>query len=280
MTTIFSLHTITLLPDSFIIIALILFGFLWGSFLNVVIYRLPLIDIAGLRYRTPYTLMFLAWPLSFCPKCKKNIRPWHNIPVLSYLWLRGKGACCQTPIHIRYLFIELLGGVIVYAAYYYSQSPFEFACLFVLFSILLVASVIDLYRYYLLDILTLPLLWLGLLVNINDQFAVLSDAVLGAALGYVALFSIDYVFSIILKKQAMGMGDMKLMAALGAWLGWQDLPLLLFIGSILAIVLTGIRRLIRGRYKRQVPFGACLALAGVIMLLYGEVIMVHYWLRV
>lgn len=263
------------------VVGVALFGLLLGSFFNVVIHRLPLTDVAGLRRRTPYTLSYLSWPLSFCPHCKATIPPWHNIPVISYLWLRGRGACCNQPIRLRYLVVELSGGALFLLSLFYARDWFDFTCLAIFFSFLFVAAAIDLYRYYLLDVLTLPLLWLGLLVNINTQFAPLSDAVIGAAVGYTVLLGIAYFVGKVLNRQAMGMGDFKLTAAIGAWLGWQDLPLLLFLASCLGVVFAGVRAVIRHRRKkRYIPFGVCLAAAAGIVVLYGDEITTQYFLFV
>ena len=140
-------------------------------------------------------------------------------------------------------------------------------------SVLLVAAVIDLRRYYLLDILTMPLLWLGLLANVDSRFALLEDAVLGAAAGYLFLSTLSAVMSMVLKKRAMGGGDFKLTAALGAWLGWQMLPLLLFLAAVLGLFFAGWRYLRRGR-ARFIPFGLTLSLAGALLLFWGHDLMI------
>lgn len=252
------------------------FGLLWGSFLNVVIYRLPRIDIAGLRRNTPHTLSYLAWPLSFCPHCKKGIPPWYNIPLLSYLILGGSSKCCRQPISWLYPAIESCGALIVIAAFVAAAGWLDALLIIVFLSILLVNSVIDARRFYLLDILTYPLLWLGLLANIDARFALLPDAVIGAAGGYVVLAVFSGLFSRIIGRQAMGMGDYKLFAALGAWLGWPMLPMLLFLAALLGIAFSGLRTLVRGRGSR-IPFGPSLSLAGALMLFFGDEIMLAYW---
>ena len=258
-------------------LAAVFFGLLLGSFLNVVIYRLPQTDAAGLR-KTDNTLFFLAWPMSFCPRCKAGILPWHNIPLLSFFMLRGRTHCCGKTIHWRYPLIETLGAVIVYIAVSHYRDPVDIILAITFMSLLLTASAIDWERFYLLDIITLPLLWLGLLANLDTRFALLPDAVIGAAAAYLFLFFINGSFSLLAKRQAMGMGDFKLFAALGAWLGWQPLPMVLFIAAVLGVILSTVHRIVRGRGRgKRIPFGPCLAAGGALMLLWGEKIMLAYW---
>lgn len=256
--------------------ALCFFGLLLGSFLNVVVYRLPLTEAAGVRTDSTRSLWYLAWPLSFCPHCQTPIKPHHNIPLLSFLLLRGKSHCCQRPISWRYPLMEACGVLIVWAAWAQYDSLPDRLFVTVFLSLLLTAALIDWQRFYLLDILTLPLLWLGLLANLDARFALLSDAVIGAAGGYLALAAVTGAFSLLIGKRAMGMGDFKLFAALGAWLGWQSLPILIFIAAVAGLLLGGARFLVRRR-GRHVPFGPCLAIAGVLMLFYGDDIMLAYW---
>lgn len=258
----------------FFIVVVFLFGLLWGSFLNVVIYRLPQIDIAGLRHRTPYRLRFLAFPLSFCPHCKAPIKPWHNIPLLSFLLLRGKSRCCRQPIGWSYPLVELSGGGIFLATLWFSTNWVDALFVAAFLSLLFVNAVIDWRRLYLLDVLTYPLLWLGLLANIDARFALLSDAVLGAVGGYVVLLLLSAALSGILGRRAVGMGDYKLVAALGAWLGWQALPMLIFLAALIGIALAVLRRFWR---RRHIPFGPALSIAAALMLFFGGDIMLAYW---
>ena len=144
-------------------------------------------------------------------------------------------------------------------------------------SFLLVASIIDLKRYYLLDILTLPLLWLGLLANLDARFVLINEAVLGAVAGYLSLALLSAAVSPIINRRAMGEGDFKLLAALGAWLGWQMLPFVLFTASIIALFFSAVKSFVRGRGGRQIPFGPCLSVAAIIMLFYGNEIILYYW---
>lgn len=261
-----------------------LLGLLWGSFLNVVVYRLPQTDAAELGARRGRTLAFLAWPLSFCPQCAAPIPPWRNIPILSYVFLRGRAPCCDSRISPLYPLGEIMGAVTILwpLAHFGFGVDMILAALFL--SFLLAASAIDLQRRYLLDLLTLPLLWLGLLANIDARFAVLSDAVLGAAGGYLGMRALSVVFTFIVRKQAMGGGDFVLMAALGAWLGWRDLPFLLFLASLLGVAGSVVKfffdRVVRRKrrkfWSRYIGFGPCLSLSGALMLFYGDELMFAY----
>ena len=145
----------------------------------------------------------------------------------------------------------------------------------IFFSTLLCLSVIDMQRFCLLDILTLPLLWLGLLVNLDARFALLPDAVIGAAVGYLSLAVLNFIFSLIIGTRSIGMGDYKLLAAIGAWLGWQMLPILLFIASIIGVMLGVFQRNVRTR-TRYLPFGPCLSAAAIIMALTGDKLLLAY----
>lgn len=252
------------------------FGLLWGSFLNVVVYRLPQTDAADLGARRGRSLAFLAWPLSFCPRCGAPIPPWRNIPILSYLALGGKAPCCDSRISPRYPLGEILGaGTILWPLWHFGPGV-DAALAAVFLSFLLVASAIDLQRRYLLDLLTLPLMWLGLLANIDSRFTLLPDAVLGAAGGYLGLWALGVVFSFVLRKKAIGEGDFKLLAALGAWLGWRDLPFLLFLASLLGVAAAAAAFVLRRRRRRWMPFGPFLSLAGALMLFYGDEIVFAY----
>ena len=262
--------------DPVFILALVFLGLLLGSFLNVVIYRLPQTKEAEVRSNTPYSLWYLAWPMSFCPHCQTPIKPYHNIPLFSFLLLFGKSSCCGQPIGWRYPLVELCGAVIVLAAWWHYDNLVDGVLVTVFLSVLMVAAVIDWQRFYLFDILTLPLLWLGLVANIDARFVLLPDAVAGAAGGYVVLALLTGVFSFFIKKRAMGNGDFKLLAALGAWLGWQPLPILVFIAAVLGLLLGAGRYLVRRR-GRHLPFGPCLAAAGVVMLFWGDELMLAYW---
>lgn len=251
-------------------------GLLWGGFLAVAVYRLPQTAAAQLRRNSRLGIAFLATPASFCPRCKATLRPWHKIPVLSYVLLRGRCAFCGGDIGRRYPLIELGGLAIVIAAMTAYAAPVDRALAAAFLSFLLTLSVIDLRRYYLLDILTLPLLWLGLAANLDSRFALLDEAVMGAMLGYLALKMLSWAFSWVIKKEAIGGGDSKLFAAIGAWLGAGALPFVLFIAVAAGLALGLWRNITRGR-GRHIPFGPCLSVAAVVMLFYGDAVKVAYW---
>ena len=252
------------------------FGLLWGSFLNVVVYRLPQTDAADLGAGRGRSLAFLAWPPSFCPRCGASIPFWRNIPVLSYLLLLGRAPCCGARITFRYPLGEILGaGTVLWPMSHFGLGV-DAALAAIFLSFLLVASAIDLQRRYLLDLLTLPLVWLGLLANVDSRFTLLPDAVLGAAGGYIGLWALGGIFSFVLRKKAIGEGDFKLVAALGAWLGWRDLPFLLFLASLLGVAAALAAFVTRRRRRKWLPFGPFLSLSGALMLFYGDEIVFAY----
>lgn len=269
---------------------LLLLGLVVGSFLNVVIYRLPLMMQAQWRRdcsellehepSRPPPRLNLATPNSHCPHCQAPVRPWHNIPVLSYLALGGKCASCGARISPRYPVIELLTGLLtLWLGLHYGASPQLLGA--ILFSwALLTLSVIDIDTQLLPDDITLPLLWLGLLFNLGGHFVPLADAVLGAAAGYLILWAVYWLFKLVTGKEGMGYGDFKLLAALGAWLGWQSLPMIILlsslVGAVVGIALMAIKR--RGR-EIPIPFGPYLALAGWLSLIWGEQLL-NAWLGV
>ena len=260
-------------------VAAAIIGLLIGSFLNVVIYRLPLmmqreIDnyLAQENGQTlPHVERFnLLMPRSRCPQCGVPIAFWQNIPLLGYLLLRGHCGHCQTRISWRYPAVELLSAILsIVVVAQFGLGPKGAAALLLVY-FLLALSVIDARTQLLPDHLTLPLLWLGLIINLHGLFAALPDAVIGAAAGYLVLWSIYWVHRLISGREGIGFGDFKLFAALGAWLGWQVLPLLLLLASCMAAVI-GFALLLSGRHTRHqsLPFGPYLALAGGLMLLLG-----------
>jgi leader peptidase (prepilin peptidase)/N-methyltransferase len=261
-------------------IAAIVFGLLIGSFLNVVIYRVPkMMQRESDNYvahesgkELPHTDRFNLWaPRSACPHCGHQITALENIPVISWLVLRGKCSACKAPISARYPAIELLTGLLSgLLIWHFGSGWVGLASL--LFTWLLVAmTFIDFDTQLLPDDLTYPLLWAGLLVNLHGLFVPLSDAVIGAMAGYLVLWSIYWLFKLATGKEGMGYGDFKLLAALGAWLGWKALPTIILLSSVVGAVV-GISLIVfarRGRDK-PIPFGPYLAAAGLIALLYGE----------
>lgn len=256
------------------------FGLLIGSFLNVVIHRIPkMMQRESDNYVAhesgkplPHTERFnLMLPRSACPQCGHQITALENIPVISYLALRGKCSGCKTPISVRYPIIELLtGSLSAFLIWHFGSGPAGLATL--LFAYLLIAmTFIDADTQLLPDDLTLPLLWAGLLINLQATFVPLSDAVIGAAAGYLSLWSIYWLFKLVTGKEGMGYGDFKLLAALGAWLGWSMLPIILLLSSVVGAIV-GICLIVfskRGR-DNPIPFGPYLAAAGMIALLYGK----------
>lgn len=261
-------------------IAAAVLGLLIGSFLNVVIHRVPkMIQRESDNYvahesgkELPHTDRFnLMVPRSSCPHCGHQITALENIPVISWLLLGGKCSACKAPISPRYpaveLFTALLSGVLVWN---FGSGWAGLATL--LFAWLLVAmTFIDFDTKFLPDDLTYPLLWAGLLVNMNGMFVPLRDAVIGAAAGYLALWSVYWLFKLATGKEGMGYGDFKLLAALGAWLGWKMLPTIILLSSVVGAIV-GITLIVVARRSRDnpIPFGPYLAAAGMIALLYGE----------
>lgn len=266
-------------------------GLVAGSFLNVVIHRLPLmmerewrhqcrdVDDAdpGDAHDTGEDTFNLMVPRSRCPACGHPIGALENIPLVSYLFLRGRCRACGTAIPLRYPLVELLGGVLAVAVLLQFGITWAAAAAIVLSWSLLALTFIDLDTMLLPDQITLPLLWLGLLVNLDGTFATLGDAVVGAVAGYGLLWLVYHGFRLITGKEGMGYGDFKLLAMLGAWMGWQVLPVIILLSSVVG-ALTGIALIVVGRRQRSqpLPFGPFLAAAGWIALMWGEDIMDAY----
>ncbi|BCS50310.1 type 4 prepilin-like proteins leader peptide-processing enzyme [Aeromonas jandaei] len=261
-----------------------LFSLMIGSFLNVVIHRLPIMlerewqaEYRG--YFTPeeeqateprYNLMV---PRSACPHCGHAITALENIPLLSWLWLKGRCSECQAPISARYPLVELLTALLSVAVVMVISPGWGTLAALLLTWVLVALTFIDLEKMLLPDQLTLPLLWGGLLFNLIGGFAPLADAVIGAMAGYLVLWSLYWAFKLLTGKEGMGYGDFKLLAALGAWLGWQALPIILLlsslVGAIIGISLIALRKHHQGN---PIPFGPYLAIAGWIALLWGDTI--------
>jgi leader peptidase (prepilin peptidase)/N-methyltransferase len=264
-------------------------GLAVGSFLNVVIYRLPRRmqqewrrDCCALLNVTPPADLAeeapgLVFPRSRCPHCGHAIRPWENIPVMSYLLLRGKCSSCHQPISKRYPMVELLtASLSLLVSLRFGVSAQTIAALLFTWS-LIALSGIDLDHKLLPDDITLPLLWLGLLVNTFMLFVGVFPALLGAMAGYLVLWIVYHVFRLLTGKDGMGYGDFKLLAALGAWNGIQLLPLMLVVASLLG-AMVGTTLILSGRQQRSqpIPFGPYLALAGWVALLWGPQLTVTY----
>lgn len=261
-----------------------------GSFLNVVIYRLPIMMERSWQHEyqsyfqpdqtndATNTTFNLIKPDSTCPHCQHKIRAWENIPLISWLYLRGKCSQCKKPISARYPLVELATGLLsLLVAWHFGFGMQAFAAVFFTWC-LIAMTFIDLDKMLLPDQITLPLLWLGLLLSTNGLFVNTTDAIIGAAAGYLCLWSIYWGFKLLTGKEGMGYGDFKLLAALGAWLGWQQLPIVVLLSSFVGAVIGVSMIVIQGKDKTQpIPFGPYLAIAGWLTLLYGQWIADQYW---
>ena len=264
------------------------FGLLIGSFLNVVILRFPQQlyrrwalesqDILGIENKvTDEPDVTLIGPASRCPKCGTGVRPWHNIPVLSYLLLKGRCASCSASISAQYPLVELFTATIVALLMYFYGATITTFYSVILACCLIALAGIDLQERLLPDQITLPLLWLGLFANINGVFAPLPEAVLGAIAGYLSLWGVYWLFKLITGKEGMGYGDFKLLAALGAWLGWELLPLVIVLSSAVGAIVGLLMVIIGGKDRNlQIPFGPFLATAGWIALIWGDNMITWY----
>lgn len=255
-------------------------GLVVGSFLNVVIHRLPkmlergwMVECAQLRGEEPLPAekLTLATPRSRCPSCGHGIAAWENIPIVSFLFLRGRCRACHARISLRYPLVETLSGVLSgYAIWHFGASWAGIGALFFMWC-MIALTFIDFDTQLLPDSITLPLLWAGLLLNLGSAFTDLRSAVIGAAAGYLSLWSVYWAFKLATGKEGMGYGDFKLLAAIGAWLGWQMLPLTILASSMVGAVV-GIALIVFARHGRSIPipFGPYLAAATVIALFWGK----------
>lgn len=265
-------------------------GLCVGSFLNVVVYRLPLMMEHGWKHECHEFLELplpeseqkpssfnLATPASACPNCGHNLRFWENIPVLSYLFLRGKCSSCKTAISIQYPLVEMFTGIASLTVAYQLGITLQTLAALGFTWVLISLTLIDLKKQLLPDNMTLPLLWFGIFLSLFDVFTDLKSSIIGAMAGYLILWSVYHLFKLLTKKEGMGFGDFKLLAALGAWAGFGYLPLIILISSVVGSV-AGIAMLIIGKTKQQqpIPFGPYLAIAGWIALLWGETINTAY----
>ncbi len=266
-------------PATLVVVCSI-FGLLIGSFLNVVIHRLPIMmerewqaqcaELAGnvVPNAEPFSLVA---PRSRCPHCGHLIGALENIPILSYLLQKGCCKGCGKGISPRYPLVEALTGFAFgYAAWHFGFSLASIGAMFFL-TIMIALTFIDADTQLLPDDLTLPLLWAGLLINLFHTFTTLPNAVIGAAVGYLALWSVYWLFKLATGKEGMGYGDFKLLAAIGAWLGWPLLPLVILLSSLVGAVI-GVALIVLAKRGRNVPmpFGPYLAIAGVIALFWGN----------
>ena len=264
-------------PEIFISFVSVI-GLMVGSFLNVVIYRIPkmleqewtsqcceLLETE--RPKEPKVT--LSTPNSTCPKCEHEIKPWENIPVISYLFLRGKCSSCKTHISLRYPIIELITGILSLGVVCVLGANGAGFSALLLTWVLIALTMIDFDAQLLPDNMTLPLVWLGLIVNSYELFVPLENALWGAVAGYLSLWTVYHGFKLLTGKEGMGFGDFKLLAALGAWMGWQLLPVIILLSSLVGAVVGILLILIKGRDKNiPIPFGPYLAAAGWLETVY------------
>lgn len=266
-------------PSVAILIAGLL-GLAVGSFLNVVIHRLPIMmkrdwttQCADLRGDAPpvFEPLSLSHPRSRCPKCSHAITVTENIPLFSWLFLRGRCSTCKTPISIRYPLVELTtAALFIFAAMHFGLTAAGWGAM-VFIAALISLTCIDYDTQLLPDDITLPLLWIGFLFNLFGTYTDLKSAVIGAIAGYLSLWSVYWLFKLVTGKEGMGYGDFKLLAALGAWLGWQMLPITILLSSLVGAIV-GISLIVVSKHDRQepIPFGPYLAAAGVVALIWGK----------
>ena len=261
-------------------------GLIVGSFLNVVILRLPKMMEQGWQRECCEVLdqpapvqepISLSHPGSHCPGCGAAIKPWQNIPVISWLGLRGRCAQCGMGISVRYPAVELITGVLSGLVAWHFGFGIEALSALALIWMLVALTGIDIDTQLLPDSITLPLLWLGLAVNLFAVWTPLSSAVMGAMLGYGSLWSVYWIFKLVTGKEGMGYGDFKLLGALGAWFGWQAVPLMILLSSFVGAAL-GIAILLSKRQGRDtpMPFGPYLAGAGLLTLFFGDTLIAEY----
>ncbi|MFM7786315.1 MAG: prepilin peptidase [Gammaproteobacteria bacterium] len=267
---------------------IVVFALIIGSFLNVVILRLPVMmdrawrqecravldspEISGLQGEVS-----LIYPPSTCPHCSHRIRPLENIPVVSWLAMRGRCSACNERVSIRYPLVETLSAVLAVAVIWKLGLIWQAGAALLFTWALLALTVIDLDHQLLPDSITLPLLWLGLVINAHGTFVPLASALWGAVFGYLTLWSVYWAFKLATGKEGMGFGDFKLLAALGAWTGWMALPTIVllssFLGAVAGICMMAFRGMSRGT---PFPFGPFLAAAGWVTLLWGSDLQ-RYW---
>jgi leader peptidase (prepilin peptidase)/N-methyltransferase len=277
-------------PAAFVAFSVFI-GLVVGSFLNVVIYRLPIMmerdwkrQCAELESGIPETtgsrqenVFNLVWPGSRCTHCGHTIRAWENIPVLSYLFLRGKCSQCHASISIRYPAIEILTALLSGASAWHFGFTIAGLSSILLGWGLIALAFIDYDHQILPDVITLPLLWLGLIINIENTFIPLQSAVIGVVVAYVFLWLVFQLFKLVTGKEGMGFGDFKLFALFGAWLGWQQLPLTIILASATGAIVGLFMIIIAGRDRQlPIPFGPFLCVAGWISLFWGNQILGRY----
>ncbi|MEY3719988.1 MAG: hypothetical protein RL618_507 [Pseudomonadota bacterium] len=255
-------------------------GLIVGSFLNVAIYRFPIMmqresdNYLAMENddQPPHTDRYnLVLPGSACTACGHALSVADNVPIISYVWLKGRCRYCHAPISARYPAVELLTAVLSGLVIWHLGSSFAGLSALLLLWMLIAMTFIDIDTQLLPDELTLPLMWLGLLVNLDGTFVPLRDAVIGAALGYLSLWTVYWLFKLVTGRDGIGYGDFKLLAALGAWLGWMMLPVVVLLSSAVGAIVGLSLIVFRGHHRdRPIPFGPFLAAAGLIALLFGQ----------
>lgn len=276
--------------DTLLFFICFVLGLFVGSFLNVVVYRLPLMMERGWRAECrefleleaestdqesePFNLVV---PRSACPSCKKQISAWQNIPVVSWLILRGKCGNCKNPISAQYPLVELLTALMSLAVAMKFGASIQTVFALIFTWSLISLALIDFHTTLLPDSITLPLMWLGLVISLSTVFVDAHQSIIGAAAGYMVLWIVFQAFKLITGKEGMGFGDFKLLAALGAWLGWMKLPLIVLLSSLTGAII-GIMMMVAFKHKREqpIPFGPYLAIAGWIALIWGDQIVASY----
>ncbi len=276
-----------------------------GSFLNVVIYRFPInlnrewkknaeefleqldeennekiVETSNSKAESseekPSTFN-IAYPPSHCPKCKSPIKIWQNIPVISYILLRGKCSKCKEKISLRYPIIELVTGLLTLFVFTQFGLTYQTAIALLFTWALIALTMIDVDELILPDDITLPLMWLGLLANCFGLFTDIKSAIIGAAAGYMVLWTVYWAFKLLTGKEGMGYGDFKLLAALGAFMGWKALPIIVILSSLVGAIIGIAGMIIYGNSKeKQIPFGPYLAIAGWIAFFYGDTLLQTY----
>jgi leader peptidase (prepilin peptidase)/N-methyltransferase len=264
--------------------AIVAFGLCVGSFLNVVVYRLPVMMQRDWQIQCHEYLemdppdisenvqaLSLSMPGSACPKCGHKIRAWENIPVFSYLFLRGKCSSCNNAISIRYPLVEFSTAMLSLVVAVKLGVTWETLAALVFTWALIALTLIDVDKQLLPDNITLPLMWSGLLLSFFNLFTDMQSSLIGAMSGYLVLWSVFQIFRAVTGKEGMGFGDFKLLAALGAWMGWTLLPMIILLSSVVGSII-GITMIVFGQNKKQqpIPFGPYLAIAGWVALLWGQ----------
>ena len=283
------MQSLSALPIAVQISLFAFIGLMVGSFLNVAILRIPR------RMKWDWTEQSTEWlkispkddserpagivkKSSHCPNCLTQIKPWHNIPIIGYLMIGGKCAACKKPISIRYPIIEALTAILTAIVIWKFGISLAGGCAIILTWALIVQTGIDLDHQLLLDEITYPVMWLGLLLSIIPVYTNPTDAIIGAALGYLSLWSVYQLFKIATGKEGMGFGDFKLLALLGAWLGWQYIPQIILISTMIGSIV-GVSLIVSKKMNKEktIPFGPYIAGAGFIALIWGEQINASYF---